>query len=398
MKRSSVFFAISMIVIISMLAGLTASTAQTLQSHVQSEVDLGLPYWMRSNTNGFGDPYNQGIYGFEVFNDHLYATSGNWIIGAQVWRLETNGGWTSISEPGFGSSYAINNRVIPDMTVFNGNLYAGTAWGGFAGQIWRSPNGVSWNLVLSNGFGSPNNLGVAPFGTFKGFIYAGTIFNSNGINGLEIWRSTTGDPGDWQKVVTGGKGNTNNYLATSFMEFGDYFYVAIENMHDGAEIWRTDDGYTWTTVRSGGFGDADNTQTGGMTIYDGYLYVGTRNIVTGAQLFRTANGTIWDPVMVNGFSDLNNFKIEMIDTWNGTLFAGTDNSISGVEIWQSMDGLSWRQVNQDGFGDSNNVSVLWNSSSIGYNHNLYIGTLNNVTGGEIWRSANNPIFIPIVKR
>lgn len=398
MKRSSVFFAISMIVILFMLAGLTASTAQSPQSPVQPEVELDVPYWMQANFNGFGDAYNQGIYGLEVFNDHLYATSGNWIIGAQVWRLETNGSWVAVSEPGFGSSYANKNRAIPDMTVFSGNLYAGTAWGGFAGQIWRSSNGSTWNLVVNNGFGSPNNFGVAPFGTFKGFIYAGSIFDPDGTNGVEIWRSATGNPGDWQIVVTGGKGNTNNYLATSFTEFGDYFYVAIENMHNGVEIWRTDDGSTWITVSSGGFGDANNTQTGGMTVYKGYLYVGTRNDITGAQLFRTSNGMTWDPVMDNGFGDLNNFKIEVMYAWNGSLFAGTDNNISGVEIWQSTDGLFWHQVNLDGFGDSNNVSMLWNSSSIGDKYNLYIGTLNNVAGGEIWRSVNNLIFIPFMKR
>ena len=397
MKRSMIF-SFSIIVVFSMLVGLTVSTAQTFQPPSLPEVAPSQPSWMQVNINGFGDPYNQGIFGLEVFNDHLYATSGNWIIGAQVWRLEINGSWVAVSEPGFGSSYANKNRTIPDMTVFSGNLYAGTAWGGFAGQVWRSPNGATWNLVANNGFGNSNNLGVAPFGTFKGFIYAGTIFDSNGTNGLEIWRSATGSPGDWHNVVSGGKGNTNNYLATSFTEFGDYFYAAIENMHDGVEIWRTDDGSTWTTVSSGGFGDADNTQTGGMTIYNGYLYVGTRNDVTGAQLFRSANGTTWEPVMDDGFGDLDDFKIEMIYAWNGSLLAGTDNSISGVEIWQSTDGLVWHQVNLDGFGDSNTLSLLWNSSSIGYNHSLYIGTLNNVTGGEIWRTVYNPVFIPLVKR
>ena len=127
--------------------------------------------------------------------------------------------------------------------------------------------------------------------------------------------------------------------------------------------------------------------------------MGTRNLVTGAQLFRTANGTTWNPVIDDGFGDLDNFKIETIYAWNGSLLAGTDNNISGVEIWQSTDGLVWHQVNLDGFGDSNNLSVLWNSSSIGYNHYFYIGALNSVTGGEIWRLYfGYPIFLPLVKR
>jgi hypothetical protein len=398
MKGRLIFFSISMIVIFSMVLGLTSSTAQTSASTTQPRVAQAVPLWKQVNTDGFGNPNNEFL-ALEVFNGHLYATSGNWNIGAQVWRLETNGSWVAVSEPGFGSSYGIKNPAIPDTTVFNGNIYAGTAWAGVPGQVWRSPNGTTWNLLVNNGFGNPNNVGVAPFGTFKGFIYAGTIFDSNGTNGLEIWRSATGDPGDWHNVVTGGNGHIHNYIATSFTEFGDYFYAAIENMHDGAEIWRTADGTVWSPVSIGGFGDANNTQTGGMTIYEGYLYVGTRNDVTGAQLFRTADGLTWDPVIDDGFDDLDNFKIEMIYAWNGSLFAGTDNNISGVEIWRSTDGLVWYQVNNDGFGDHNNLSVLWNSSSIGYNQRLYIGALNSTTGGEIWRLYfGYPIFLPLVKR
>jgi hypothetical protein len=227
MKRNSIFLVISVIVLFCMLAGLTSSTAQAPQTPAQPMIDLGVPYWMQANTNGFGDPYNQGIYGLEVFNDHLYATSGNWTLGAQVWRLGTDGSWVSVNVPGFGSAYANINRAIPDMTVFNGNLYAGTAWGGFPGQVWRSPNGTTWNLVVNNGFENSSNVGVSAFGTFKGYIYAGTIFDSNGVNGLEIWRSATGDPGDWQKVVSGGKGNTYNYITTSFTEFGNYFLLPL---------------------------------------------------------------------------------------------------------------------------------------------------------------------------
>lgn len=399
MKRNILYFSISMMIIFTMLAGSSASTAQSVKSAVQSQDSPAVPLWSQVNLPGFGDPSNTGVLALEIFNDHLYAASDNYQIGAKVWRMETNGSWTAVSEPGFGSVYGIKNAAIPDMTVFNGNLYAGTGWAGNAGQVWRSPNGSTWNLVATNGFGNSNNLGVAAFGTYKGFIYAGTIFNSNGTNGLEIWRSATGNPGDWQNVVTGGNGNTNNYIVTSFSEFGDYFYAGIENVHDGAEIWRTNNGSTWSIVSNGGFGDADNTQTGGMTIYNGYLYVGTSNDVTGAQLYRTTNGTTWDLVIDDGFGDLNNFKIEMVYAWNGSLFAGTDNNISGVEIWQSSDGLIWNQINSDGFHDKYNTNVLWNSSTIEYHQNLYIGTENENTGGEIWqRYFGFPLYLPVVKR
>jgi hypothetical protein len=394
-KRNVIFFSISLIVIFSMLAGLTASTAQSPQPPAPPVNALGMPIWKQVNINGFGNPASTGIYALEIFNDQLFATSGNWVSGAQVWRMETDGDWSAVSEPGFGSVYTNTNPAIPDMTVFNGNLYAGTSWGGFPGQVWRTPDGTTWFQVVADGFGNNNNVGVTTFGTFDGMLYASA---ENLDDGLEIWRSATGDLDDWDYVVIGGNGNLNNYIATSFTEFGDYLYATIENMNEGAEIWQTADGSIWSAVSSGGFGDPNTTQTGGMTIFGGYLYVGTRNDVTGAQLFRSANGTTWEPVVEDGFGDVNNFKIEMIYSSNGSLFAGTDNSVTGVEIWQSFDGLVWNQINLDGFGDSNNTEVLWNTSTIEYNHHLYVGTANHVDGGEIWKYVGYPTYLPMVTR
>jgi hypothetical protein len=395
MKRNVIFLSISMIVIFSMVAGLTTSMAQTPQPAAQPQVNPAVPIWRQVNISGFGDPDNTGVLALEIFNDRLYAASDNYQIGAKVWRRETNGIWTAVSEPGFGSAYSTANRAIPDMTVYEGNLYAGTGWAGFSGQVWRTPNGTTWSQVVPDGFGNANNFSISPFYNFDGILYAGT---DNTEDGLEIWRSATGDQGDWENVVTSGNGNSNNYLATSFIEYGDHLYAAIENISDGAEIWQTSNGSTWSPVSSGGFGDPDNVQTGGMAIFGGYLYVGTRNDVTGAQIFRSANGTAWEPVIEDGFGDVNNFKIEMIYTWNSNLYAGTDNNDTGVEIWQSSDGLVWHQINPDGFGDNNNITVLWNSSTIEYNHHLYVGTENQGAGGEIWQLyVGNPIFLPLVK-
>jgi flagellin len=396
MKHRMIFFSTSIIVALSMCAGLTASTAQSVKPAVQPQDSLTVPLWRQVNLNGFGDPMNEGVLALEIFNDRLYAASDNYQIGAKVWRMETNGGWTAVSEPGFGSAYGNNNAAIPDMATFNGNLYAGTAWHNNTGQMWRTPDGMTWSKTVADGFGYANNLGVSPFGTFEGFLYTGTY---NPTDGLDIWRSATGNLDDWHNVVTGGKGNPNNELATSFIEYGGYFYAAIENHTNGVEIWRTDNGSTWSTVSSGGFGDADNTQTGGMTIFGSYLYVGTLNDVTGAQLFRSTNGTTWVPVIENGFGDVKNIKIEMVYAWNGNLYAGTQNNDTGIEIWQSSDGLIWKQINSDGFYDKYNTNVLWNSSTIEYHQNLYIGTDNKNTGGEIWqRYFGFPVYLPVVKR
>ena len=100
----------------------------------------------------------------------------------------------------------------------------------------------------------------------------------NRVNGAEIWRSNTGNSGTWSRVVSGGNGNSTNYICTGFHEFNGHLYTAVENESTGAQVWRTADGVTWSTVVADGFGDTNNYQTGGLAVFGGYLYVGTRNL------------------------------------------------------------------------------------------------------------------------
>ena len=317
----------------------------------------------------------------DVFGGQLYAGVSNYADGGQVWRYTDGTTWTAVSDPGFGSAYTTTNAALLDMIEFNGQLYVCTGWSSAAGQIWRSPNGTDWTQVEGAGFGDSGNTAIATFAIFNNQLYAAT----QSSNGLQIWRSSTGDSGDWTLVVNGGNGNAHNSISTSLMEFDGYLYAAVENGTDGAEIWRTDNGSTWTTVSSGGFGSASNIQTGGFAVLGGYLYVGTRNDTTGGQIWRSNNGTDWTPVVGNGFGDINNFKIESLMAFDGALYAGADNNVTGIEMWRSSDGTTWtQQVNADGFGDSNNTGTLWSVGTTVFNSHLYIGTTNDADGGEVW--------------
>jgi hypothetical protein len=112
MKRSTFFFFFTMIVIFSMVVGSTTSMAQTPQPAAQPQVDPAVPLWRQANISGFGDPYNAGVLALEIFNGRLYAASDNYQIGAKVWRMETNGSWAAVSEPGFGSAYGKKTRLF----------------------------------------------------------------------------------------------------------------------------------------------------------------------------------------------------------------------------------------------------------------------------------------------
>jgi hypothetical protein len=246
---------------------------------------------------------------------------------------------------------------------------------------------VKWVL-----FRLTKTITITTFGIFSDTLYVTTHSSS----GLEIWRSDTGNSGDWSRVVANGNGNADNQLSTSLMEFDSYLYAAVENETDGAEIWRTSNGITWTAVITGGFGSVDNTQTGGFAIFDGYLWFGTRNEATGAEIWRSNNGTNWTPVVQDGFGDSNNFKIESLFAFDSYLYAGTDNNVTGIEVWRSSDGATWTQINVDGFGDSNNEATLWSVGTVAFDNDLYIGVSNNADGGKVWMKLGHQLFLPLV--
>jgi streptogramin lyase len=90
----------------------------------------------------------------------------------------------------------------------------------------------------------------------------------------------------------------------------------------------------------------------------------------------------WRQKNINGFGDRNNNVANRMSVFNGYLYAGTGNDVTGGEVWRSADGINWNQVNLDGFGDAANTQIQVSES---FNGNLYVGTLNNATGAEIWR-------------
>ena len=71
---------------------------------------------------------------------------------------------------------------------------------------------------------------------------------------MEILRSTSGNPGTWSRVVTGGNGTPANVNCAGFQAFDGYLYTSVENHDTGAQIWRSTDGATWEAVATGGLG------------------------------------------------------------------------------------------------------------------------------------------------
>jgi hypothetical protein len=336
--------------------------------------------------DGFGNGNNILIEALQVFNDNLYAEATNYVEGATIWRSADSATWTQVISPGFDSAYGANNPIVFDMFVFNDQLYAGTGnWTSTpsAGQIWRSANGTDWSRVAADGLGNPDNAGFTTFTSFKGMLYAAALNRSGGV---ELWRSSTGNSGSWTRVADQGfGGGSAHFIITSLTEFKRQLYATVEaTLGTGAQVWRSSNGTTWTLVSDNGFSDTDNFQTGSSVVYRSQLYVTTRNDVTGAQLWRSSNGINWIQVVGDGFGDINNYKIESLTTFGGALYAAANNSVTGVELWRSTDGVHWTQINTDGFGDSGIFVSLWSNGTVAFDGNYLIGS-SGPFGGVIWQ-------------
>jgi len=364
-------------------------------------VEAASIHWTQSNVSGFGNADNFGVFSLAGFSGELYAGTGNDSgAGAQLWRWNGTGAWSNVVSDGFGNT---NNVRFGDLIEFNSQLYSGTQNSVDGGQVWRSGNGSTWSPIVLPSF-DPTNIEVVRFTIFDAQIYAST-WSSTVVHGAEIWRSSTGDSGDWTRVVANGfNGDVTNKGIVSFEGFNGYLYAGTDNTVTGAEVWYSDQGTIWSQVNTDGFGDPYNWSVT-LEGFGGYLYAGTYNYVNsdnpGAELWRcqVCDGTDWLQVSIlKGFGDMENRAIRSLSVFNGALYAATYNRTTGIEVWHSTDGTSWDQVNSDGFGDSNNYFTYWDTSVAAFNDGLYIGTDNRTDGGEVWHYLHRGMYLPLVMR
>jgi hypothetical protein len=199
----------------------------------------------------------------------------------------------------------------------------------------------------------------------------------------------------WNQVNNDGFGNQSMEDARCMVEYKDKLYVGTATEVSGQKcgIWQYN-GSTWVQVNTDGFGNESNIGILSLIVYDNFLYAGVENEVDGCEIWRTAavGGppfTDWQQVNSNGFGDDYNDLIGSMVVFNGHLYVGTLNEDTGCEIWRTAAAggppfTDWEQVNSNGFGDSNNGEA---EDLILYNNKLYVGTDNRTTGCEIWRTA-----------
>jgi hypothetical protein len=323
------------------------------------------PSWVQVNEDGFGDPQNTQVPALAVYNGYLYC--GVWRmdivteeLSAQIWRSPDGASWEKVfDQPVNGVSVLLPTK---------GYLYA-ASWGP-NGKMWRSRDGLNWEDI-SSGLAA-TSLDAARLANYKNKIYV-----SSYASGADVWVSSDGR--EWDPFITPDTGDPNVSSATSHAIFKGYLYWAGDDWVDGGRIWKTD-GTTIEIMTTDGFGHKLGAMSS-LAAFGKYLYAGGwwDNSI---RVWRTGDGNIWRQVHELPFIW---GAITALEAFEGELFLVAEDWETGLEVWKTSDGENWTQVGFDGFGDPNNVWSHWDNGTVVFRNNLYIAATNYSTGGEVWK-------------
>ncbi|HKQ98114.1 MAG TPA: hypothetical protein VJV75_09590, partial [Candidatus Polarisedimenticolia bacterium] len=241
--------------------------------------------WRAVCEPAFGDPTDLTIFEMAVFNDHLYAGTGNATDGFHVWKTDAHGAppykWKKVITG--GAFRGRLNEVVMSMTVFNGALYVGggVRRGGFdreykvgpaAAELIRIHPDDSWDLVagtprltpegakkplsgLGPGFGNPFTGYLWCMQEHDGVLYVGTYDSSVFLSYVDLERVPPR-----KRWILGALGPDN-----------------IVRQEGGFDLWASADGVSWTRVTRTGFGNPYNYGVRTMATTPWGLFVGAAN-------------------------------------------------------------------------------------------------------------------------
>ena len=254
-----------------------------------------------------------------------------------------------------------------------------------------------WTKIVSGGFTDRNNGYVPAQIEFKGYLYlstaaneAGFIYSKSHKTGGDIWRSEDGVK--WEQIGKPGLGNPHN-SSFNFVVFKDKLYAIANNLNDhGIEIWVSEDGMKFTQIEKGGFGDPKANWSNAFVFKD-RLVLGVSGSAKGAQIWTSEDGLSFGQAVADGLGDSGNTGFSIVQeqpVLDGNLYIGTSNPASGGEIWHSGDGLKWERVVDNGLERSSNTSL---TPFVVFDGQIYAvgissGSLDKLKGLEIYRSAD----------
>lgn len=144
--------------------------------------------------------------------------------------------------------------------IFKGALYVVSDWvitpdwEGAPGQIWRTFDGVNWEMVVDDGLGNPLEYNFGGLADYKGYLYVGmgALFTESGQVG-QLWRSRDGL--QWEQVDISGLLSQNDVKIDGGFVYHGKLYIYTVNFYEGGSVFRTKDAKTWERVNEPGWGN-----------------------------------------------------------------------------------------------------------------------------------------------
>ena len=247
------------------------SDGQNWESVATTE-EFGL-YW-----GGFAQFHKFGVFeGMLYANVENYDPVNNQFV-AKIYRSPSGdpGTWVDVqSLPRWGSPGSFH--------VFKGALYMDSDGRYDIDQDWnyiplneqviRSFDGVTWETVFDGADqGIDVNDTIGGFADYKGYLYVG-----NGVNPGEgqIWR--TQDGLQWEMLDLTDFGTPLDYKVDGLVVYHGYLYAYTVNWEIGGSVFRTQDAKTWERVNEPGWGDPANGAThleSDQVVFKDELYMG----------------------------------------------------------------------------------------------------------------------------
>jgi hypothetical protein len=146
----------------------------------------------------------------------------------------------------------------------------------------------------------------------------------------------------------------------------------------------------WEQANADSFGQSGNTQIESLVEYKGGVFAGTRNSGSGGQIWYLPPDGYWGQLMPPGLADSNNIAISALSVTGDYLYMGTTNNVTGAEVWKT-DWSIHTQINSDGFGDAHNtvartITGINGSAGGDYTDFIQVGTQNSTSGAQLWET------------
>jgi len=254
---------------------LTWETSATTQ-------ELGFS-WVDGDTVYYGQ-----FHKLAVFNDMLYASVDyadptTLFTGSAIFRSPSGapGTWTAVKDfPGWGWPGTFQ-QFKGALYVASDGIYIPPDWEPAPEQIWRTYDGVNWEMVVGDGFGNPGSDGLGGFADYKGYLYVGATSNGDDIPveggpiWAQLWRSTDGK--QWEPVAIQGLGSFDQKIDGLVVYQGELYAHTVAMWGNGCSVFRTKDAKTWERVNEPGWGNIDywaSHHTADQVVFKDELYMG----------------------------------------------------------------------------------------------------------------------------